>query len=188
MKIKIISALMVSVLLISCNIPHPNGVIETSGGNSQPVIDSITPDLTNLSTISAVSISTMTYSSAEAPSLTPTTTQDLTATVEPGVGGITGNIYGYPYGSIPKLVIVAYAQMPPFNYWFEILTPESTFYSMIAGDEFYVSSGRYLVVAYDPLGNTGGCITIVVVKPDEIVTCDISDWDGGYPPKPSDVP
>ena len=116
----------------------------------------------------------------ETPSLTP----NVTGTPEPGFGSISGNIYGYPYGIIPQIVIVAFEQLPPYHYWYVINAPGSSIYSM----DGFISSGKYQVVAYDPAGHSGGCVNIIVVKADEMITCDISNWGGGYPVKPAGIP
>ena len=52
----------------------------------------------------------------------------------------------------------------------------------------YISEGKYKMVAYDSSGHAGGCTTIIEVKADEMVTCDITSWGGGYPAKPAGVP
>ncbi len=123
------------------------------------------------------------------PTLGPTATMALTlapsATPIPKPGTITGNILGYPYGSLPSLAIVAYGQNPPNYYSYLTTNPGDTSYSMSSS---YLIPGPFQVVAYDASGHSGGCTTIVTVISDQTVTCDITDWGGGYPPKPSNVP
>ena len=120
-------------------------------------------------------------------SMTPTITPTLasTETPIPKPGTIAGSISGYPYGSLPKLVIVAFDQEPPYNYSYWITAAGNTSYSMTSS---YLIPGKYQVVAYDSDKHTGGCPVIVTVISDQIVTCDITNWGGGYPAKPSGVP
>lgn len=103
----------------------------------------------------------------------------------PKPGTIEGAISGYPYGSLPKLVIVAFLQEPPYNYSYWITAAGNTSYSMTSK---YLIPGRYQVVAYDSTSHTGGCPIIVTVVSEKTVTCNITDWGGGYPSKPSSVP
>jgi hypothetical protein len=126
--------------------------------------------------------------STDTPTVSPTITSEFTNTPEPGFGGIEGSILGYPYGAIPRLVIVAFKKEPPYPYRYEILVPGSSYYSMTAGVDYYLSTGKYQVVAYDASGHAGGCNTIIEVKKDQMVTCDITNWGGSYPSKPGDVP
>ncbi len=120
-------------------------------------------------------------------SLTPTMMQTLTPTDTPvpKPGVIAGDISGYPYGSLPKLVIVAFDQEPPYNYSYWITAAGDTSYSMTSN---YLIHGKYQVVAYDSKNHTGGCLVFVRVISDQTVRCDISSWGGGYPAKPSGVP
>lgn len=116
--------------------------------------------------------------------ITPTPTPDKSNTPEPGFGSISGSILGYSYGSIPKLAIVAHEQNPPYHYWYLITSPGDSYFSM----DGYISSGRYQVVAYDYSGHAGGCSSLVEVKNNQMVSCDISNWGGSYPAKPAGVP
>jgi hypothetical protein len=121
---------------------------------------------------------------------TPTNTQNPTVTIGAtpsptlGLGTIAGSISGYPYGSIPSLAIVAFGQEPPYRYWYWITGGGSTSYSM----DGYITTGHYQVVAYDSSGHAGGCTVTAQVLSNQTVTCDITDWGGGYPAKPSGVP
>ncbi len=50
-------------------------------------------------------------------------------------------------------------------------------------------SGKYQVVAYDPPDIKEVVpLIVVVVKKDEMTTCDITDWSGSFPDKPAGVP
>jgi hypothetical protein len=119
--------------------------------------------------------------------MTPTITKTPipTQTPIPKPGSITGGISGYPYGSIPKLSIVAFGQEPPYNYSYWITASGDTSYSMTSN---YLIPGKYQVVAYDSSGHAGGCTTLVDVKSEQSSNCDITDWGGSYPSKPSGVP
>ncbi len=52
----------------------------------------------------------------------------------------------------------------------------------------YITAGDYQVVAYDSSGHAGGCAGNVKVVTNQTVICDIGNWGGGYPAKPSGVP
>lgn len=191
MRIHFIFMNVICMILAACNVPMidtntdeidsalPTGSVETlqSIGTVKPSgIETRTTYLEQQSTHPVETPSTLT------PTLTPTT--DLTATLEPGIGSISGLINNYVFGAIPQLTIVAFEQNPPYHYWYLILGAGNTGYSM---DE-YISSGKYQVVAYDQVGHKGGCISIVVVKKNQMATCDITDWTGIYPDKPAGVP
>jgi hypothetical protein len=126
---------------------------------------------------------TTTMTSAPTSTMTPTLAPSETPLPKPGT--ITGGISGYPYGSIPRLTIVAFGQEPPYYYSYWITAPGSTYYEMTSD---YLLPGKYQVVAYDSSDHRGGCPGVVKVISDQTVTCDISSWGGGYPAKPSDVP
>jgi len=123
------------------------------------------------------------------PKLGPTPTQTLglapTNTPIPKPGSIAGNISGYPYGSQPGLAIVAFGQERPYNHSYLITNPGDSSYSM---STIYLIPGQFQVVAYDSSNHSGGCTALVTVISEQTVTCDITNWGGGYPPKPSDVP
>jgi hypothetical protein len=86
---------------------------------------------------------------------------------------------------LPSLAIVAYEQEPPYNYSYWITAPGDTYFSMTSN---YLIPGKYLVVAYDAAGNSGGCTSLVEVKSEETSNCSITDWAGSYPSKPAGVP
>jgi hypothetical protein len=118
------------------------------------------------------------------PTLHPTDAAVPSSTATPPPGTIAGNITGYPYGSIPGLAIVAFQQEAPYHYWYWLTTAGSSYYSM----DGYISTGNYQVVAYDSSGHAGGCTVNVLVISNQTVNCDITNWGGGYPAKPSGVP
>jgi hypothetical protein len=118
------------------------------------------------------------------PTLLPSATLGPTPSPTPGLGTIAGSITGYPYGPVPALAIVAFGQDAPSHFWFWITGAGSTSYSM----DGYITTGHYQVVAYDSSGHSGGCAIIVEVLNNQTVTCDISNWGGSYPTKPSVVP
>jgi hypothetical protein len=113
----------------------------------------------------------------------PTDTLPPTASPTPRTGAVQGGIYGYPYGSIPKLVFVAFNQQNS-SYWYWIIAAGQSYYET----DLFISPGKYQVVAYDGSGHRGGCTTIVTVISDQTVQCDITDWGGSYPAKPAGVP
>lgn len=117
----------------------------------------------------------------------PTSTPAATLTPTPGTtttplpGSIEGSISGYPYGSIPKLTVVAFDKSSPYlRYWFWKTASGNTTYAM----DGYITPGTYQVVAYDASGHAGGCTTLVTVVSDQKVNCDITDWAGSYPANP----
>ena len=136
---------------------------------------------------------TSTQTIAPSPTLTPTigSTATMTLTLAPSAtpipkpGSIAGAISGYPYGSLPSLAIVAFGQDPPYYFSYMITNPGDTSYSMSSS---YLIPGRFQIVAYDSSNHTGGCAAIMTVISEQTVTCDITNWGGGYPPKPSSVP
>lgn len=126
-----------------------------------------------------------TFTATIGPSATVTPTLAPSATPIPKPGTISGSISGYPYGSLPSLAIVAYGQNPPNYYSYLTTNPGDTSYSMSSS---YLIPGPFQVVAYDASGHSGGCPNLVTVISDQTVTCNITNWGGGYPPKPSNVP
>ncbi len=129
-----------------------------------------------------------TWTSTSALTPTPAQTQTATATPIPNPGAIAGGITGYPYGPVPALVVVAYKQNSG-TYWYVITNPGASSYSMTDSSGIgFVAPGPYQVVAYDASGNSGGCPNIVTVISEQTVNCDITNWGGGYPAKPSGVP
>jgi hypothetical protein len=199
-KCFLISVFFLLFLLSACNLPGRESPTATPGN---PLSTRVAATLTSFfagasPTPSQTSITatptetpppTMTYTSTQTliPSLTPslTRTQVPSQTPIPKPGTIAGGISGYPYGSVPSLAIVAYLQTPPYNYSYWITAPGDTYFSMTSS---YLIPGKYLLVAYDAGGHRGGCTTIVEVKSEETSNCDITDWSGSYPDKPTNVP
>jgi hypothetical protein len=83
------------------------------------------------------------------------------------------------------LAIVAYGQEPPNYYSYLITGAGETYFSMSSN---YLIPGHFQVVAYDSSGHAGGCTINVLVISNQTVICDITNWGGGYPAKPSGVP
>ncbi|KAF0108655.1 MAG: hypothetical protein FD146_541 [Anaerolineaceae bacterium] len=131
-------------------------------------------------------LGTPTLSSAPPPAgatATPSLTAAPSATATPGLGSLSGGVYGYPYGTIPRLVFVAFNQETGYwKYWINLAG--ASYYST----DSFIPAGRYQVVAYDASGHAGGCVTIVTVKANENAVCDITDWVGSYPGKPAGAP
>jgi len=136
----------------------------------------LTPTSTQTSTV------TITFTPTVTPTITNTTAPTKTPIPKPG--SIAGNI-SYPYGSVPNLVIVAFGQEPPYNYSYLTTNLGDTYYSMSSQ---YLIPGKFQVVAYDSSGHAGGCPAIVTVISEQTVNCDITDWAGSYPSKPSSIP
>jgi hypothetical protein len=176
-------ALVFCLLLAACNMPGQT----TDTGSAQSLVETSVAATVQALTQAAPpqqSLATPTLEGQAAPTLTSSPTLDVTLTPEPGYGSISGGIIGYPYGDLPQITIVAFEQEAPYHYWYLLTIAGDTYFSM----DGYISSGKYQVVAYDPSGNTGGCVTIVEVKNNETVTCDITNWGSGYPAKPAGVP
>ncbi len=167
-------------------------LLVTSCGQPAPA----TPAADTVATIVAATMQALTPQNAlETPSATPTL-PELTATVTPitatanpsesgtpsitatpGMGMANGGVYGYPYGAVPRLVVVAFNQED--QHWYYVIT--------LAGQNYYsmdLLEGKYQLVAYDAAGHAGGCVTIATVKANETANCDITDWIGSYPAKP----
>jgi hypothetical protein len=151
------------------------------------VISPTQPQLTNTQPVSPSPTSTPTVAPTPTVTLTPdlTLTSAGTNTPIPKPGTIEGAISGYPYGALPKLVIVAFGKEPPYNYSYLITSAGDTSYSMSSS---YLIPGKFQIVAYDSSNHSGGCPAIVTVISDQSVTCNITNWGGGYPAKPSGVP
>ncbi len=202
--LRLIVCYLLITFLTSCNIPKRG----TPGPGSGSVATNVALTLTalaqigQLTTISSPNAPTMIHSTdtptptkrptvtiGSTDTLTPTTlpTPTLKSTITPTLapGSIAGAITGYPYGSVPSLAIVAFGQEAPYYYSWMITGAGITYFSM--SSDFLVP-GHFQVVAYDSSGHTGGCPTIVQVKSDQTVTCDITDWGSGYPAKPPSVP
>ncbi len=161
---------------LSRNVEMPTGTV--------PAItptDTLIPSPTF--TLTATVPPTVTFTPTETKA--PTNTPAPSATPIPKPGSIDGSISGYPYGALPSLAIVAFKQEAPFSWSYWITASGDTYYSMTSQ---YLLPGKWLVVAYDANGHSGGCPTVVTVKPEESVTCDITDWAGSYPAKLDSVP
>ena len=200
---KMPSNLLVSVSLIfflsACNLPNTatnagtqENIVATSVILTLSALTQSVPQQTPLASPTQAS-PTVTPPLILSPSLTPTITLNTapTLTLEPSItpvpkpGTISGAISGYPYGSLPRLAIVAFGQEPPYNYSYWITAAGDNYYSMTSQ---YMLPGKYQVVAYDSSSRAGGCTKIVNVISDQTVTCDITNWGGSYPSKPSGVP
>ncbi len=189
MKQKILLAIACCLILAACNLPRPAAqtdsgpnLLETNVAATLAALTRSAPPQQPLATPTLQAQGTFTPENSETPSFTNTPV--TTNTPEPGFGSISGGILNYPYGAIPQITIVAYEQGAPYHYWYWITASGSTSYSM----DGYISTGKYQVVAYDPDGHKGGCVTLVEVKKNEMVTCDITDWAGSYRDKPAGVP
>ncbi|MFH2039530.1 MAG: carboxypeptidase-like regulatory domain-containing protein [Chloroflexota bacterium] len=93
-------------------------------------------------------------------------------------GIISGGIFGYPYGGLPQLTIVAFNNET--GYWFWIGTVEGQSYFTLTD----LPSGTYQVVAYDSSGHAGGTSVDVVVKGGQTSNADLDNWSGSFPPNP----
>lgn len=93
-------------------------------------------------------------------------------------GTISGNIYGYPYGSLPQLTIVAFNKATGYWYWVGTATGQS-YFSMLD-----IPAGTYQVVAYDASGHAGGSTSNIVVTGGQTTNVDINSWSGSYPANP----
>jgi hypothetical protein len=201
----LVSAFMISCLC-ACNLPgSPTQVGSNHGAVATQVVltlavftQSAQPASLSSPTLEQLSSPTLAQPGSTptvAPSPTSTPTIGLTATLTltlppsstpiPKPGSIAGSISGYPYGSLPGLAIVAFGQDPPYYYSYMITNSGSNSYSMSSS---YLIPGQFQVVAYDASGHSGGCPSFVTVISEQTVTCDITNWGGGYPPKPSSVP
>jgi hypothetical protein len=196
------SLLLVS-FLAACSLPQVNptadtGIVatkvaETLAAFTQAAKQTTLPSPTSPSSITPTASMTLTlepttttgFTTTPTETINPTVTKRPTETPTSLPGTIAGSIYGYPYGSIPDLAIVAFGQEPPYNYSYMITAAGQTYFSMTTK---YLLPGHYQVVAYDSSGNTGGCVINLLVISDQTVTCDITNWGGGYPAKPSGVP
>jgi hypothetical protein len=208
-RCKVIYPILI-LLLASCNMPKVDepslniGSVATKvildsdastlSPNKTPVISTKTPTEVQPQisrTPNQTSTETTLPTKAQIPTLSPTNPLDpttaLTITQTPILdpGTIAGNIFGYPYGSVPSMVIVAFGQEPPYNYSWLITGAGETYFLMGSN---YLIPGHFQVVAYDSSGHTGGCTTIVLVSSNQTVNCDITSWGGGFPAKPSAVP
>jgi hypothetical protein len=199
---RLVVSILLVILLAACNMPQ-GGVTEpvtgavatkvastlaalTQPAQQTPLASPSSPTLeqpTNTQTPTLTG--TMGPTNTQTPTRPPTATTRPTNTPIPDPGTIAGGISGYPYGSVPSLAIVAYGQEPPYNYSYIITGAGGTNFSMSSS---YLLPGHYQVVAYDSSGHAGGCTVYVLVISNQTVNCDITNWGGGYPAKPSGVP
>lgn len=93
-------------------------------------------------------------------------------------GIISGGVYGYPFGNLPQLTIVAFNKDTGYWYWVGTATGQSYF------NMTDIPSGTYQVVAYDGSGHAGGASGNVEVKGGQTANVDINSWTGTYPPNP----
>lgn len=203
-------AILVSILLVlcldSCNLqnaatsgPVNSGEVATqvvltlaaytqsaqTASLSSPTLNQFSSPTLGQPTSTPTVAPTSTFTQTFGPSATMTLTLIPSATPIPKPGSIEGAISGYPYGSQPSLAIVAFGQTPPYYYSYMITNPGDSSFSMSSN---YLIPGQFQVVAYDASGHSGVCPALVAVISEQTVTCDISNWGGGYPPKPSGVP
>ena len=199
--------ILLILLLAGCNLPNgnvttpDNGIVATKAALTLVALTQsaqLTPLASPTSHSSPTSIPSTTTqtptlnptnttgpSPTQTPTLHPTNTTAPTNTPIPPPGSIAGNILGYPYGFVPGLAIVAYGQEKPYYYSYLITSVGTIYYDMSSN---YLIPGHFQVVAYDSSGHTGGCTILVLVISNQTVQCDITNWGGGYPPKPSGVP
>jgi hypothetical protein len=183
MKKNLLFVTVVCLFLASCNLPGPAASPDAAPDLLETSVAATLAALSSPAVQQPLATPTLQVQ-APPPTLTSSPTLGATQTPEPGFGSIAGSILNYPYGSIPRITIVAFEQEAPYHYWYWITAEGSTFYSM----DGYISSGKYRVVAYDPAGHKGGCTALIEVRKNETATCDITDWAGSYPDKPAGVP
>jgi hypothetical protein len=152
---------------------------------ASPTLEQLSSPTMGLPTSTSTMAASPTFTPTPGRSPTRTLTLAPTNTPIPKPGSIAGAISGYPYGSQPGLAIVAFGQAPPYYYSYIMINPGASSYSMSSD---FLIPGQFQVVAYDASGNSGGCTALVTVISEQKVTCDITNWGGGYPPKPSSVP
>lgn len=93
-------------------------------------------------------------------------------------GIISGGIYGYPYGNLPQLTIVAFNKNTGYWYWVGTAAGQSYF---TMND---IPAGSYQVVAYDGSGHAGSTSVIVEVKGGQTTNADLNNWAGTFPANP----
>jgi hypothetical protein len=93
-------------------------------------------------------------------------------------GIISGGVYGYPFGNLPKLTIVAFNKDTGYWYWIGTAAGQSNF---TMND---IPGGTYQVVAYDGSGHAGGTSVNIEVKGGQTVNADINNWSGSFPANP----
>ena len=93
-------------------------------------------------------------------------------------GIISGGVYGYPYGNLPQLTIVAFNKETGYWYWV----------GTVAGQSYFtmndIPSGTYQVVAYDSSGHAGGTSVSIEVKGGQTANADLNNWAGPFPFNP----
>ncbi len=194
----ILPAILISSLF-ACNLPEA----ATPGGSIRDIVatkviltlavftQSAQQTTQSFSPTSEKPTNTIAIALSPPPTPTVTLTPAMTHTLSPSEtpipkpGTIAGDISGYPYGSLPKLVIVAFNQEKPGTYSYWITAAGDASYAMTSD---FLLPGKYQVVAYDSTNHTGGCSVLVTVLSEQTATCDITNWGGGYPAKPSGVP
>lgn len=145
MKIRaILTALVILVALAACNLPQAGPtpgadavaslVAATLQELATPVLPTISSTLPNNPPPTTASTATM--SPTFGMTVTMTSTPGTTETLPPG--SIEGGISGYPYGSLPKLTVVAFDKSSPYlRYWYWKTGAGNTTYAM----DGYVSPG-----------------------------------------------
>lgn len=93
-------------------------------------------------------------------------------------GTIAGNIYGYPYGGLPQLTVVAFNKSTGYWYWVGTAVGQS-YFTMLD-----IPAGTYQVVAYDASGHAGGSSSNIIVVGGQTINIDINSWSGTYPANP----
>ena len=196
-------SILLILLLAACNLPQngvtlpETGIVATKVASTLAALTQSAQQMLLASPTSPAGVQPTTQIPTQLPTATtgptntqiptrePTETSAPTTTPIPAPGTIAGSISGYPYGSVPGLAIVAFGQEAPFNRSYLITGVGVTYFEMSTS---YLLPGHYQVVAYDSSGHTGGCSVNVLVISDQTVNCDIANWGGGYPAKPSYVP
>jgi hypothetical protein len=178
MKSKLLAPffLILAILVTSCGQPAPaTPAVDTVASIVAATMQALTPQVALDTPTAAPALPELTATLTPLSATTnPAESGTPTVTATPGMGMANGGVYGYSYGVVPRLTIVAFSQEDPhWNYI--ITTAGSNYYSMD------LLAGKYQIVAYDAAGHAGGCITIVTVKDKENTTCDITDWIGSNP-------
>lgn len=93
-------------------------------------------------------------------------------------GIISGGVYGYPYGELPQLTIVAFNKSS--GYWYWVGTAVGQSYFTITD----IPAGTYQVVAYDGSGHAGGTSVNIELKGGQTANADINNWAGSFPSNP----
>jgi hypothetical protein len=171
--------LALGILVAACGQPTPaTPPVDAVATIVAATMDSLTPqNVLDAETLPAGQTDAET--ATQTPPAVETGTPTITAT--PGAGLVSGGVFGYSYGALPRLVVVAFNE--DHLHWNYVITdPGSSYYSM------ELTEGKYQIVAYDADGHAGGCITIATVKDKQTATCDITDWTGTYPLKPNEAP